>query len=126
MSILQLLHSMCAELHDADLNAIRKARGFSVDETTSRNSFASFFVTSIGVEAAILALTPEEALTLRLLHETGEVDVAFFERVYGAGHAHGTYTQRYKPTFDNVSTARICPIPATLTQCAQRPTWPNQ
>ncbi|MDR3573298.1 MAG: hypothetical protein P4L50_05530 [Anaerolineaceae bacterium] len=44
----------------------------------------------------------EENLTLRLLYETGEVDISFFERLYGAGNSYGTYTQRYKPTFDTV------------------------
>jgi hypothetical protein len=48
------------------------------------------------------SLTPEEALTLRLLHETGEVGVEFFERLYRAGNQYGTYTQRYKPVFDEV------------------------
>jgi hypothetical protein len=102
MSIPQLLLTMCAGLSDTDLNAIRKGRGFSASETASRSSFASFFVTSIGVEAAMRALTLEEGLALRLLHETGEVDVTFFERVYGAGGEYDTYTQRYKPTFDQV------------------------
>jgi hypothetical protein len=102
MSIPQLLHSMCAELPDADLNAIRKARGFSASETASRTSFASFYVTSFGVEKAMQALTPEETLALRLLHETGEVDVTFFGRVYGTGKEHGTYTQRYKTIYDTV------------------------
>jgi len=93
---------MCAELADADLNAIRKARGFSAKETASRSSFASFYVTSVGVAEAMATLPPQEAVTLRLLHETGEVDVSFFERLYRAGNQHGTYTQRYKPVFDEV------------------------
>ncbi len=102
MSIPQLLHSMCAELSDADLNAIRKARGFSTKETASRTSFASFYVTAIGVVENMAALTTEEAITLRLLHETGEVDITFFERLYPIGDKYGTYTQKYKPIFDNV------------------------
>lgn len=107
MSIPQLLHSMCAELSDADLNAIRKARGFSAGETASRSSFASFFVSSIGVAEAMQALSIEEAITLHLLHQTGEVDIAFFERFYGSAAQpgrdyYGTYTQQYKPTFDVV------------------------
>lgn len=102
MTIPQLLHTMCAELPNADLNAIRKARGFSAKETASRTSFASFYVTSVGVDTNMAALTPEEATTLRLLHETGEVEVAFFERLYGAGDTQGTYTQRYKATFNEV------------------------
>ena len=102
MSVQQLLYNMCAELPDADLNAIRKARGFSTSETASRSSFASFYITSVGLVEAIHALEIEEIFTLRLLHETGEVDVAFFERLYGIGSRSGTYTQRYKPTFDTV------------------------
>ncbi len=101
MSIPQLLHSMCADLPDADLNAIRKARGFSLEETASRTAFASFYITSIGLEKVMQTLSPEEAITLRLLNETGEVDTSFFERLYGA-NSHGTYTQRFKSTFDTV------------------------
>jgi len=41
MSIPNLLHEMCADLADADLNAIRKARGFSLSETASRTSFSA-------------------------------------------------------------------------------------
>lgn len=102
MTIPQLLHTMCADLPDGDLNAIRKARGFSASETASRTSFASFYVTAVGVAENMAGLTPEEAITLGLLHETGEVAVAFFERLYGTGQPHGTYSQRYKSTFDAV------------------------
>lgn len=102
MSVQQLLYNMCAELPDADLNAIRKARGFSTSETASRTSFASFYMTAIGLTEAVSALSTEEIFTLRLLHETGEVDVAFFERLYGADTQSGTYTQRFKPVFDIV------------------------
>ena len=107
MSIPQLLHSMCAELSDADLNVIRKARGFSVNETSSRSAFASFFSSSIGVAEAMQNLSVEEAVSLRLLHETGEVDIEFFERLYGSAAQpgksyYGTYTQQYKSTLDAV------------------------
>ena len=102
MSIQQLLHTMCDDLPDADLNAIRKARGFSIRETASRTSFASFYTTALGVAENMAALTPEETIALRLLHETGEVEVTFFERLYFIGAKHGTYTQKYKPIFDEV------------------------
>jgi hypothetical protein len=107
MSITTLLHNMCTELSDTDLNAIRKARGFSPSETASRTSFASFFVSSIGVAEAMKDLSLEEVITLHLLHQTGEVDIAFFERLYGSamrpgGYYRLTYTQQYKPTFDTV------------------------
>ena len=102
MTIQQLLHSMCTEISDADLNAIRKARGFGVKETASRTAFASFYLTSVGVAENMAALTPEETFTLRLLAETGEVDIAFFERLYGTAYSYGTFTQRYKSTFNDV------------------------
>jgi hypothetical protein len=102
MTIQQLLHSMCAEISDANLNAIRKARGFGVKETVSRTAFASFYVTALGVAENMAALTPAETFTLRLLHESGEVAISFFERLYGTSYSRGTYTQRYKSTFDLV------------------------
>lgn len=102
MTIQQLLHTMCAEISDADLNAIRKARGFGARETASRTAFASFYLTSVGVVESMAALTPEETFTLRLLAETGEVDITFFERLYSIGHKYGTFTQQYKPVFDDV------------------------
>lgn len=106
MTIQQLLHSMCAEISDADLNAIRKARGFGAKETVSRTAFASFYVTSLGVAENMASLTPEEIFTLHLLNESGEVAISFFERLYGTKngkqYSRGTYTQRYKSTFDLV------------------------
>ena len=107
MSISSLLHNMCDNLSDADLSAIRKARGFGAIESTSRTSFASYFVSSIGVAETIQNLSAEEVITLHLLHQTGEVDIAFFERLYGSAaqsdrHYYGTYTQQFKPTFDTV------------------------
>jgi hypothetical protein len=107
MSIPNLLHEMCTDIAEVDLNAIRKARGFSPSETASRTSFASYFVSSIGVAEAMQNLSIEEIITLHLLHQTGEVDIAFFERLYGsaaqpAKHYYGTFTQQYKSTFDAV------------------------
>jgi hypothetical protein len=107
MSISQLLALMCADLSDADLNAIRKARGFSTLETASRDSFANFFISSIGVQEVMQLLTIEESITLHLLQQTGEVSIPFFERLYGSPGKpgqpfYGTYTQRYKPTFEAV------------------------
>jgi hypothetical protein len=60
-------------------------------------SIHQLYVTSVGVQEALQALTPEEAFTLRLLHETGEVDNTFFARLYGTGNKYGTYPQQFKP-----------------------------
>jgi hypothetical protein len=107
MSISPLLIHMCATLSEADLNAIRKARGFSVRETASRDSFASFFVSSIGVQEVMQQLTSEESIALQLLYRLGEVDISFFERLYGSAVQPGmpyytTFTQQFKPTLDAV------------------------
>ena len=107
MSISQLLAIMCADLADSDLNAIRKGRGFSTRETASRDSFANFFVSSIGVQEAMQQLTAEESTTLHMLQQMGEVDISFFERLYGSGGQpgntyYGTYTQQFRPIFELV------------------------
>jgi len=107
MSISQLLAIMCADLADADLNAIRKGRGFSTRETASRDSFANFYVSSIGVQEVMRQLTAEESTTLHLLQQIGEVDISFFERLYGSAGQPGksyysTYTQQFKPTLESV------------------------
>jgi hypothetical protein len=107
MSIVQLLEEMAANLSEVDVNAIRKARGFSARETASRSTFASFFASSIGLEEVMQGLTAEENATLRLLHQNGEADIAFFERLYGSAAQpgkdyYGTITQRYRSTFDAV------------------------
>jgi hypothetical protein len=107
MSISQLFATMCADLSDADLNSIRKARGFSTSETASRDSFANYFVSSIGMQEVMQQLSEEESITLHLLRQTTEVDISFFERLYGhAGQSgrsnFGTYTQRFRPIFDAV------------------------
>jgi hypothetical protein len=109
MEISRMLNQMCHEtLADADVKAIRKARGFSQKEAASRASFESFFLSSIGLEAVMDTLSDEEIATLHLLsHQTDEVDVTFFERLYGSQRGdekyyYGTFTQQYRPTFDDV------------------------
>jgi hypothetical protein len=57
-------------------------------------------------------LSAEEVITLHLLHQAGEVDIAFFERLYGSAgqsgrHYYRTYTQQYKPTFDAVKKSLV-------------------
>jgi hypothetical protein len=109
MEISRLLNQMCHEtLADADIKAIRKARGFSQKETASRAAFESFFLSSIGLEAVMETLSDEENTTLHLLaQQAEEVDISFFERLYSSdrqrdGHYYGTFTQLYRPTFDEV------------------------
>ena len=103
MNISQMLHQMCHQvLSNADVKAICKSRGFSARESASRALFENFFLSDIGVEAAIGSLTKEETVLLHLLKYTGEaVDVSFFARIYGdkqlkSHYHHYTFTQRYK------------------------------
>jgi hypothetical protein len=112
MSVNQLLETMAASLSEADVTAIRKARGLKASETASRSTFASFFVSSIGLETVIDSLSVEERATLRLLSQMGEVDIAFFERLYGSAaksgeYFYGTYTQRYRQTFEAVKRSLV-------------------
>jgi hypothetical protein len=109
MELSYMLNQMCHEaLSNADVNAIRKARGFTKSETENRSQFESFFLSNIGLEAAMRVLTPEEVAALHLLNrKTEEVDLTFFERVYGSArredrYFYGTFTQLYKDTFKAV------------------------
>ena len=104
-----MLNQMCHEvLSNADITAIRKTRGFKSTETESRSQFESFFLSSIGLETAMLRLTPKEVAALHLLHRKVEdVDLTFFERLYGSDrreerYYYGTFTQQYKDTFKDV------------------------
>ena len=101
-----MLNQMCHEvLSNPDVNAIRKERAFTNKETNSRSQFESFFLSSIGLEAAMSALTTEEIACLHLLNrQTREVDLTFFKRLYSNDqdenrYYHATFTQLYKDTF---------------------------
>ena len=109
MELSYMLNQMCHDVFsNADINAIRKARGFTKKETDSRSQFEGFYLSSIGVEDAMSALTAKEIACLHLLNrKSKEVDLTFFERIYGSAdrgerYYYGTFTQRYKDTFKDV------------------------
>jgi len=107
-----MLQKMCrAQLSDADIKAICKSRGFSARESTSRAIFENFFLSDIGVTAALATLTSRELATLRLLARVkDEVDVAFFARVYGDSRVsspYNTYNQRYADVMKQVQAGLI-------------------
>jgi hypothetical protein len=104
-----MIKQMCKnELNDSDIKAICKSRGFPADGTTSRDIFENFFISTIGIKEALNSLTYEEIVFLHLLNKINkEVDIEYFERLYGCtGHAGGydnrTFNQKYKETFKNV------------------------
>src|SRR5947209_5676558 len=108
MTLSQMLHEMCHDvLTAADIKAICKSRGFSEKEAHSRSLFENVFLSSIGLDGAMKALTDAEVATLHLLYmENRVVDVTFFERLYGGkqagSRAYGTFTQQFRPIFDAV------------------------
>ncbi len=115
MNTSQMLNKMCHEvLSDADIKAICKSRGFSAKEAASRALFENFYLSDIGIEAAMASLTKEETVCLHLLQFVGEeVDVSFFARIYSSKQAQSqyyyyeTFTQRYKDVFKQVKTSLI-------------------
>lgn len=113
MELARLLNNMCHDaLTNADINAIRKSRSFSVEETSSRSLLENFYLTDIGVDAAMSALTEDEVSALYMLQMAGEpVQVSFFERLYTdrerdtrSYRYHRTFSQRYQDVFKQVRT----------------------
>ncbi|NOR49221.1 MAG: hypothetical protein GQ533_14465 [Methanosarcinaceae archaeon] len=109
MDIQNMLKQMCEnELNDADIKAICKSRGFPVKEAASRDVFENFFISTIGIKEVLDSLTYEEIVFLHLLNKINkEVDIEYFERLYGSAKSeekyyYGTSTQRYKETFKKV------------------------
>ncbi len=104
-----MLKQMCeSDLNDTDVKAICKNRGFPAKEATSRDIFENFFISTIGIKEALNSLTYEEVVMLHLLNKINEeVDVEYFERLYGSteperGYYYGTFTQLYKETFKKI------------------------
>jgi hypothetical protein len=83
MTQAEMLHPMCQEiLSKADIKAISQARGFSAAEAASPTVFESFFLTDIGVGAAMKTLSSAEVVPLHFLHaQAAPVNLAFFSRV---------------------------------------------
>ncbi len=103
------LKQMCkSELNDSDIKAICKNRGFPAKEATSRDIFENFFLSNIGIKEALSSLTYEEVVFLHLLNKINqEVDIEYFERLYGCARPERkydfrTFNQRYKETFNKV------------------------
>jgi hypothetical protein len=68
MDTSKMLTDMCQQvLSAADLKTICKSRGFSAREASSRTVFESYFLSDIGLEAAMASLSREEVIVLHLL-----------------------------------------------------------
>jgi hypothetical protein len=106
-----MLHQMChEELSTAAVNAIRRNRGFSREETATRALLENFYLSETGVGEVVGTLTDEEVVFLHLLVCLGDqVEIPTFARLYTDvdRNEYGTYTQRYKPIFKRVRRALI-------------------
>jgi hypothetical protein len=113
MDAAQMLHKMCHQvLSNVDVKAICKSRGFSAQEAASRALFENFYLSDIGVPAAMALLTREEVVLLHLLRWLDDaVDVSFFARIYDedgvSSRRYYTFTQRYKDVFKAVRTSLV-------------------
>lgn len=107
MDELAMLHQMCEkELSNADIKALCKTRGFSDREAASPSMLETFYLSEIGVSAALAACTADEITTLHLLKFVDDqVDISFFTRLYNNERqmAYGyTFNQRYQDVFAQV------------------------
>jgi hypothetical protein len=104
-----MLKEMCkTDLNDSDIKAICKSRGFPEKEATSPDIFENFFLSTIGIKEALNSLTYEEIVFLHLLNKINkEVDIKYFERLYGCVNPSDryddrTFNQQYKEIFSKV------------------------
>ena len=109
MNMQIMLKQMCkTDLNDSDIKAICKSRGFPEKEATSPDIFENFFLSTIGIKEVLNSLTYEEVVFLHLLNKIDEeVDIEYFERLYGCVNPSGkydyrTFNQQYKETFNKV------------------------
>lgn len=108
MQLNQMVYQMCSEVLAAvDMNAIRKARGFSQAESASRSVFENAFLSGAGLSGVMAGLSTAETAALHLLAQQPlPVEIKFFERLYGNSEEDHpsltTYSQRYRSTLDAV------------------------
>ena len=96
------LESMHKSLSATDLREICKKRGFPITNNMSEDTFKNFFLSTVGVENALSALTSEEVLLLSLIQDGKEINVQYFASVYKTTERYGTFTQRYKNTYKSI------------------------
>ena len=92
-----------------DLKAIGKTRGFSQEEISSSALFTAAFLSDKGLSSALGSLTQDEIVLLHLLNVINkEVDVTFFEYLYGEqerdsdGWHYQSFASQYKDVFKAV------------------------
>jgi hypothetical protein len=108
MQLNQMVYQMCHEVLAAvDINAIRKARGFSQSESATRSTFENAYLSSAGLANAMATLNESEVAMLHLLKaQPKPVEIDYFARLYSSSendrYRQVTYSQRFKGTLDSV------------------------
>jgi hypothetical protein len=136
MNVSRMLYEMChSVLSTADIKAICKGRGFSDAALASRSVLEQVFLSALGVTSMLNSLSEAEVATLHLLHlHDHEVDVTFFQRLYGGSQVgrweYGSFTRQYKPIYDEVQrnlvrkgVLLIAAAPATAAGEAKMELW---
>ena len=97
-----------------DLRAICKIRGFSPEEVSSASLFETVFHSEKGIKSALDSLTQDEIILLHILNLINkEVDVTFFEYLYGEqekdsdGWHYQSFATRYKDIFKAVRVSLV-------------------
>jgi hypothetical protein len=113
--------AMHAALTVGDLKAVCSARGFAPEAVGSSALFARDFLSDLGLERVMKALTLSERCALNLLYLAGKPsNVAVFAPAYSdrsAARLWGTFNQVYRPVFAKVkqSLVRTGVVAMTLT-----------
>ncbi|HEY3999685.1 MAG TPA: hypothetical protein VGO93_12505 [Candidatus Xenobia bacterium] len=98
-----LITGMRAMLSETDLKAIARSRGFAEAEL-GPGAFATWFLSSTGLSAAVATLSGDEVLALHLLATCPlPVSIEFFASLYGSEGSHwDTWPQRFRGTLKAV------------------------
>ena len=108
----QMLQKMCeAELSQADIKAICKARDLPPACLKSRELFRHHFLGENGIERAIASLDEKQILCLHLLNAEGEgKGIEFLSRLYEEAHRgryRHTFNDKYNAVFKSVKTELV-------------------
>lgn len=91
---------------EADIKQICKNRGFPYKEIRDSRAFQDFFLSDTGLEKVFSTLTEKELIFLHLINcKNTEVDIKFFESLYGPGKSSTyflSFYQTYNPVFKEV------------------------
>ena len=113
MKTSEIVKHMCLEeLNSADIKAICKARGFHLKEASDPEFLENFLLSDQGINESISKLSKDEVIMLHMLaKEPGEVDVSFFDCIYGPEQRsywnNNTFNKKYSDVFKKVKNSLI-------------------